>query len=311
MKAVKKFRGLIDKKRPSAMSGTLGKGIRTFHPSSSIDGYAEPPLQKSRSTDLHDRRNVEAALAAEGVHYDVNPVDSNSLGPIGSRVDSSVTMIDAPKDSPEDQITPSPKGERISSDHLSQSSSPALLHHESSGEKGHAHDPLDEEPLFLGIGLGGPDLLEAPPQDVVAESPTAAEFSIYDTAYQEEVDRIREAQGHRATVYLTRRVDSKKKYKADENMVDAPKASEIEGMPHQGFKGLLDRAREKDTYLSSGDRKAATGGTFSDIAGKAMENTKKVGMGLSDKGGVALGNVLQMATEKRKEMSEIKDSKES
>lgn len=285
------------------MSGTLGKGIRILHPSSSMDGYAEPPLHKSRSVDLHDRRNAEAALAAEGIHYDVNSADSNSLGPIGSRVDSSVTMIDTPKGSP--------KGERIGSDDLSQSSRPALLHHESSGDKGHAHDPLDEEPLFLGIGLGGHDLLEAPPQDVVAESPTAAEFSIYDTAYQKEVDRIREAQGHRATVYLTRRVDSKKEYNTDENVVDAPKASEIEGMPHQGFKGLLDRAREEDTYLSSGDRKAATGGTFSDIAGKAMENTKKVGRGLSDKGGVALGNVLQMAMEKRKEMSERKDSKES
>ena len=276
-----------------------------------MDGQADPPLHKSRSVDLYDRRNVEAALAAEGVHHDVKPPNADSLRPIGSRLDSSVTMIDFPIGDSEGQPAPHHKPERISSDDFPVSNHPSLLHHESSGDKGHAHDPLDEEPLFLGIGLGGQDLLEAPPQDVIAESPTAAEFSIYDTAYQNEVDRIREAQGHRATVYLTRRVDSKKEYKADENMIEAPKASEIEGMPHQGFKGLLDRAREKGEKHDHPPHMTAASGAFSDVAAKAVETTRTMGKDFGDKGGVMLGNVLQMAMEKRKEISERKDSKGS
>lgn len=104
---------------------------------------------------------------------------------------------------------------------------------------------LDEQPLYLGIGIGGSRGLSPPPSDLVVESPTSAKFNIYDTAYQEEIDRIRAAQGHQATVYLTRRVDEKKD-KTDENMVDPPHAVQgKDGLPRQGFEGLLDKTKEK------------------------------------------------------------------
>lgn len=305
MKAVQKFKALVDQKRPIALSKTIGKGIRTFH-SPGGDATSEPALHKSRSVDMHDRRMVEAALAAEGVHHDIDAPDTKDSRPlITNRMDSTVTMIHVPhRQDSEDQ--PHHKGKRIHSEDLPDHPE---LHSESSGEKGHAHDPLDEEPLFLGIGSGGYDSLDVPPQELVAESPTAAEFNIYDTAYQEEVERIRAAQGHKATVYLTRRVDKKKEYKADENMIDAPKQSEVAGTAYEGFKGLLDRAREKQHEEPAIDKVGGTGQTFSEIATKALENTKAMGKDIGDKGGLALGNVMHMAMEKRKEMAEKREDK--
>lgn len=209
MKAVKKFKALIHKKRPEAFAGTLGKGIRTIHSSGGVV-TSEPALHKSRSVDIHDRRTVEAALAAEGIHHGGRHSDP---------VDPSVTMIDAHSQVVQDQELSHQKGQKASSGEFQDLEHPDW-HWESSGDKGHAHDPLAEEHLFLGIGTGGyDDTLEIPQNEIVAESPTAAEFSIYDLAYQQEVERIRASQGHHATVYLTRRVDGKKEYKADENMV--------------------------------------------------------------------------------------------
>ena len=305
MKAVKKFKGLLDKKRPSAMSETLGQGIRTLHTSYGADATSEPALHKSRSVDMGDRRNIEAALAAEGIHHDIDGAEIKDFRqPIANRMDSSTTVIYAPvREDSQDQ--PHHKGKKV--DHDGQPERPEL-HSDSSGEKGHAHDPLDGPPLFLGIGSGGKDSLDVAEQEVVAESPTAAEFNIYDTAYQEEVERIRSAQGHKATVYLTRRVDSKKEYKADENMIDAPKQSQVEGMPHEGWKGLLDRARENTAQQPLGeDKVGGTGHTFSTIAAKAVENTKSMGKDLGDRGGVALGNVMHMAMEKRKEIADKRE----
>jgi len=61
----------------------------------------------------------------------------------------------------------------------------------SRGEKGHAHDPTDTEPLFLGIGTGGrDDFQHEPPALVVSDSPTAVDFNIYDNAYKSEIKRI-------------------------------------------------------------------------------------------------------------------------
>ena len=281
--------------------------MRTLHPSYGADATSEPALHKSRSVDMHDRRNVESALAAEGIHHDINaPESRDSKMPITNRIDSSTTVIYAPP-SEDSQDQPHHKGKYADSGDVPQRPE---LHSDSSGEKGHAHDPLDEAPLFLGIGTGGQDSLDVPEQEYVAESPTAAEFNIYDTAYQEEVQRIRSAQGHKATVYLTRRVDGKKEYKADENMIDAPKQSRVEGMPHEGWKGLLDRAREESAEQPlAADKVGGTGRTFSDIAAKAVANTKAMGKDISDRGGVALGNVMQMAMEKRQEMADKKEAK--
>jgi [calcium/calmodulin-dependent protein kinase] kinase len=304
MKAVKKFKSLIDQKRPAAFSETLGKGIRTLHATDGSDATSEPPLPKSRSVDVHDRRMVETALATEGVHHDIDTLGAENSRPgMTNKMESNVTMFHVlTRQDSEDHHHH--KGKKLDSEHLA---GHLGLHNQNSGEKGHAHDPLDETPLFLGIGSGGEGSLDVAPQEVVAESPTAAEFNIYDTAYQEEVERIRAAQGRMATVYLNRRVDSKEEYKSDENMVDAPKSSEAKGA-HEGFKGLLDRAREQQQKITFADGKVgATGRTFSEIAAKATENTKAVGKDIGDRGGLRLEKVMQMALQKSKEATNEND----
>lgn len=306
MKAVKKFKGLLDRhKRPTGLSNTLGSGVRAVHHSSAgslsaVGGTSEPRLHKSRSADLDDRRSVEQALAAEGVHHAISPPDTDAHQSMRGKVDESAIAIDG-----HEQDTRHPTPKKSHSDQIP-APTPGILR-EDSHEKGHAHNPLDAEPLYLGIGRGDQDAAELTPQDLVAESPTAADFSIYETAYQQEVDRIRAAQGHTATVYLTRRVDSKKEYKQDKHMVDAPSAAQVKSsQPHTGFKSLLDNARERQEKPSAKEKMLATGGTFSDIASKAIANSKNIGKNLSDKSGVALENVFEMATEKRKEMSQDK-----
>jgi [calcium/calmodulin-dependent protein kinase] kinase len=81
------------------------------------------------------------------------------------------------------------------------------------GEKGHAHDVVDFQAPWLGIGVGHSNdedeltLVDRSADIIIAESPSAAEFNIYDTAYREEVERIRKLQGDDRRVYLTRRIE--------------------------------------------------------------------------------------------------------
>lgn len=198
MKAVAKFKSLLHK------DGPAGGGVDT-------------PPYTSGSVDTY-RRNV-AALPADGTRHDAASSSTKSTG-----------GVDYARQNPKSPALT----ERSSSGDIPKPKRPERVH-TSSSEKGQAHDPLTEEPLFLGIGAGrnnsfGPSGEEEDPDDgVIAESPLAAEFSIYEHAYQKEVERIREEQGHRATVYLNRRVDSKDAYKADSNMVQAPSKPSLWG----------------------------------------------------------------------------------
>lgn len=94
------------------------------------------------------------------------------------------------------------------------------------GKRGHAHDPLSDQ-LFLYIGpstWAGPSTsgnnndedtdrfmdLDGPP--IISESPGAADMSIYETAYLEEIERIRAQSREQKPpsepdLYLNRRVD--------------------------------------------------------------------------------------------------------
>jgi len=309
MKAVKKFKTLVERKRktPNALIESVNRGVRALHPFSSGSDVPipEPALHTSKSVDMFDRRNIEQALATEGVHHTIDvPFSSRSQDLHNNVPEHPVAEDAADRNS---QIAPKvDPGERVL-----QSPLPEIRQPETH-DKGHAHDPMDEEPLFLGIGAGGADSLETPQEDLVAESPSAAEFSIYDTAYQKEVERIRAAQGAAAKVYLTRRVDNKKEYKADDNMIKAPIGSEIEGKAREGFKTLLDKAREQkpDSLKPDSSRPDQVGPvsrSLSDIAVKAMENTKLKGRELSDRGNAALDNALQRAIEKRKERADRKE----
>ncbi|KMU84896.1 calcium/calmodulin-dependent protein kinase kinase 2 [Coccidioides immitis H538.4] len=103
------------------------------------------------------------------------------------------------------------------------------------GTRGHARDPLEEEHPYLFIGPSsfsthmsapggdkasleiddGADLpIDVYATPVVSESPSAADIDIYETAYTEEIERIRNrsrtSRAPAPKIYLTRRVDGKK-----------------------------------------------------------------------------------------------------
>ncbi len=241
MKAVNKFKSKLWKRRPDLMSGILGQGVRIVQRPLQLDGQDDRTLRKSQSVDVDNRRPVEGATVSEGVHREIEGRDPEEPMPLLHRMDSAVTIDPAQIHS---QEKPHHRGWH-SPDAAPQEAGNHIPRTPSGGEKGHAHDPMDEEPLWLGIGTGSDDTLPEPKTPICAESPTAAEFNIYDTAYRREVERIRHAKGRQATVYLTRRVDSKAEYKEDTNMIDAPTEAEVAGQPHAGWKSLLDAAREK------------------------------------------------------------------
>lgn len=223
MKAVNKFKALLNRKTPTIQVVDANQTV-------------EPEQQKGTTNDA--------------LSYEKTSILSNNISPMSPLQQSS---------SHENATVRSVIAVKSSTHNAEKSNAHTVPHRESpDSEKGHAHDPLDMEPLYLGIGAGGQDNSSVPMEDVcVAESPTAADFDIYDTAYQEEVERIRAAQGHQATIYLTRRVE-----KSTADSSDTARGG-----------GLWDRIRTSVNPSSQ---------TASDIAVKAMEDSKTFGRGLGE-----------------------------
>ncbi|KAE8318048.1 kinase-like domain-containing protein [Aspergillus transmontanensis] len=179
---------------------------------SSISGKQDPVL--------YDSSNQSASVRPEG--NDSSHIPSSKIP--GASFDDSQTITTPGSSSP--QVP------------LSRTSS-VLTKRSIEGTRGHARDPLEEEFPFLFIGpstyTGSPptntgdsemdfifdepdSMLSTEPSDinpcpVVSESPGAAEFDIYETAYRQEIERIRTRslprQGTTPKVYLTRRVEGK------------------------------------------------------------------------------------------------------
>ncbi|KAF2841627.1 kinase-like protein [Patellaria atrata CBS 101060] len=204
MRAVKRFKGLLLRKRPELMEGIFGRASRIVQPPQSM--RPDKFLRKSRSSDADDRRRVETALTTEGVHREI-PV-SDDLMRLPKELDN-VAITQDDKSNKEvipaiDHPHPSVK-ERKNKPPLT--AREAANDHRVAKGKGQAHNPL-EDTLFL-------DLISSPGSDstagsfhVVSESPGAVEGNVYEMAYQEEVQRILAAKGRSATLYLTRRVEN-------------------------------------------------------------------------------------------------------
>jgi calcium/calmodulin-dependent protein kinase kinase 2 len=208
MRAVKQFKNLIFKKRSHLTDGILGGEIRIVHPPRAMT----PPggssgSCRSRSPDMEDRQPVERTQSSRGEHGDVNVSDFARPSP--RRMDSAVAMAD---DEMSDGFKTSDargsSGDTVPSP-SENSTGPNPVAHERMRDSGkeHAHDLLAEDPLCLNVGPGGEDA-HLEPSHVVSESPPATDINVYETAYREEVERIRKRRGKGATVYLTRRVDN-------------------------------------------------------------------------------------------------------
>lgn len=186
---------------------------------------------RSQSLNTDDRKAVESALVAEGVHRDLSVkfgldknaqhLQSSPLAQAASRADYS--------DSDDDEDS---AGLTRLQTAFNQNAGPndlppfkSSIHHarttDDVGRRGHAHDPL-EDLLYLRIGpstfAGHSTQVDGeaytPDDDLymVSESPGAADVDIYETAYRDEIERIlarAEENNQEPQVYLTRRVDAK------------------------------------------------------------------------------------------------------
>lgn len=161
----------------------------------------------------------------------------------------------------------------------------------STGEKGHAHDPTDSDPPFLGIGTGGHDGFssaeEAPP-DMVSDSPTAVDFNVYDRAFDAEVDKIKRStsrkgsvKGRRGTgkMYHTKHLKDEK-YKDDDLVNWAGEGDGAEGEKKtanesikEKFKVFAPRSGPKFADLVAGAVKDAKS-KVEEVAGVSQEGVK-------------------------------------
>ncbi|KAL8945357.1 MAG: hypothetical protein Q9211_000127 [Gyalolechia sp. 1 TL-2023] len=242
MKAVKAFKRLLERRKPGRMSGFLGRETRLVQPPASMhpDEQSAPRLRTTRSVETADRRPVEQALAAEGVHRDpdissiAKALDDDDVARTATSSEKTESPLDNRHKSVKSPTSPTPKRDIDvqPKDHRPKPS--ATDDH----GKGHAHDPLEDH-LFLAVGPYGGD--EPPEPPAVSESPAAAETNIYETAYSEEIERIRSRSGTEQRLYLTRRVEKKEEFCHDQNLIGR------DGEPPKGGLGrILGLVRKKE-----------------------------------------------------------------
>jgi [calcium/calmodulin-dependent protein kinase] kinase len=206
---------------------------------------------KSHSLNMYNRRARERDNVLKGYHdvaregfsqprTDEQSPDSPSAMYPGRKDSGSIHSQKIREGSMDDVQKPATPHSPSPGIPLSRASS-ATTKRSMEGTRGHARDPLEEEYPFLYIGpstytgsasaeadaststmdviYDEPDTLasdDSPDMEtvpIVSESPGAADFDIYETAYREEIERIRTRslprQGTLPKMYLTRRVDGK------------------------------------------------------------------------------------------------------
>ena len=245
VKAVRKFKQLISRRRPEILESILGQQLRIVLPPEPIDSAKtlRVPIHRSQTSDIDERRPIEQALVREGVH---RRIDADKLDkPLTSRDDAAVLGRGVIKPVTTELHISEAAEDGESNDLLKQSAHP--LDHishldgvEDFHGKGQAHDPLSEEFRFLAVGPAAGQYPRTPRDSppIVSESPSAAEENIYDAAYHEEVERIRKNSSN-ATLYMTRRVEDTHKYKDDQNMLGIG-----EDKLMQGIHGLIAKAKD-------------------------------------------------------------------
>ncbi|KAG5913548.1 hypothetical protein E4U42_001018 [Claviceps africana] len=102
-----------------------------------------------------------------------------------------------------------------------------LTQRDESADKGHAHEVAEQGRFFLGIGAGARDAFaqdegaHESTANIVADSPGAVDYNVYDRAYDEAIRRRMEAKpSKRPTMYLTRFVKEAEYFKKMENLAE-------------------------------------------------------------------------------------------
>ncbi|KAL2444154.1 Calcium/calmodulin-dependent protein kinase kinase cmkC [Exophiala dermatitidis] len=244
MKAVRKFKALLDKNKPPVLKSILGDQLDAHfsQPPAMIDSAASKTLpHKSHSFhefdgahmgNLPEREELEQGMS----HLHMRPVPTLSID------DTTIAEAEPEKSAAEsrpagfasESSTDTDEGlTKVQtlgdSDELDLQKLPPFrsmkVHANTTddmGHRGHAHDPLEDH-LYLRIGPStfsgtSPQSDEdggyLPDEEgyIVSESPGAADVDIYETAYRDEIERIMaraKEQNKEPDVYLTRRVDEK------------------------------------------------------------------------------------------------------
>jgi [calcium/calmodulin-dependent protein kinase] kinase len=194
MKAVNRFKSIVEKKRPRLMDSILGGQSRMVQPPLRIRNEPPAPLHKSKSLDAEDRRSLERVLVTEGVHRKIEvPEDLDGLP---AKV--STTTI-------------TPINEPVKADTSKRQKSEADTARRNTG-RGHAHDPMQDH-VFIDIGPGGgnDDSQEGLTRTLtISESPGAVDHDVFAQAYKDTVEEILEQhqrKGTQPSLYMTRRVE--------------------------------------------------------------------------------------------------------
>ena len=249
MRAVKRFKRLIGRKRPHLMNSFFGRDSRIVAPPHST--HTTPDATESRSVDAHDRRPMEQALTREGVHRNIPINDDLEKLPAGMDRIVKIASRSPGEESPP-VIYPSKPQETRNLRGLDFPSEESA--------KGHAHDPL-KDTLYLDIGVD-PDTPEGhgdPGNPVLSESPSGVDTNIYEQAYQDEIERVLQRRGRAASMYLNRRVEHRDDLRSYTSFLDQPKeaakaagsraASKLGDIASRTTPGLVDivkQAREKN-----------------------------------------------------------------
>jgi len=232
------------------MEGIFGRASRIVAPPSLLGrGYSS---RKSKSQDTHDRKPVEQALAAEGVHHELEVNEDNVVSPQALIQDLSSGR--APPHEVQGSENKISEGRSAQAKETETHHPPArqLTHPLDNNSRGHAHDPL-QDTLYLDIGAGMER--ESGSEMCISESPTGTEDGIYEMAYREEMDKILERRGRAATMFLNRRVEHKSELRKHESMIDHARSATIsafgggksEGSSSSsggGLAGLIQKAKE-------------------------------------------------------------------
>lgn len=236
MKAVNKFKGLLDKNRSPPLKSILGEGADAHfsHPPASIppqDHISLPAKSHSFTFGAGDTQvdGGKESLRGDLQKLHIQPVptlsidDTTIAGPVRSTTLNSETSTDS--DDAMSKLRNVADTDLLDPTKLPpfRSSQRHAVTVDEIGNRGHARDPLEEQ-LFLYIGPSTFSGTSSNPEydsgfipgddsvPCVSESPGAADMDIYETAYRDEIERIMaraKEQNKEPNVYLTRRVDAK------------------------------------------------------------------------------------------------------
>ncbi len=195
MKAVKRFKEILHRKRPSSVQGLFGRSSRVVAPPGTI---GDSQVRSGRSQE----REKATPQSSSGQQDGVANVDAGNEGE-RQQHGAQVTGLKQRDVAAEDHEPGMSRDGKRTTHHEDDDRKPPAEDH----AKGHAHDPLLDT-LFLDVGPGNAYVYEGekggeelddggegteenpPAQHVISESPPEVATNIYETAYQEEIKRI-------------------------------------------------------------------------------------------------------------------------